>query len=244
MSHLLRALAWVKRSSQSSQVTSYIEECAQIIHSDTLPHTAVYDEWHSSIRAMTDWCIFLSIRKGTLDAPELKLLSDHVGDRGQPISTFRKALNIRARIADAAYLYTPCTSESANLFCRLSNASPEAIVLPSVFALVLRAECEYFSNLATEASSNQELLCQARTRALKAFSLRWKVPAQLDDAETWRSFLAATGSNDGAKRPVLRAISVDILLLILRNGRRVQWDMEHKGFSELNFFRVSDTLGY
>ncbi|EKM52159.1 uncharacterized protein PHACADRAFT_31905 [Phanerochaete carnosa HHB-10118-sp] len=124
----------------------------------------------------------------------------------------------------------------------LKDVSPEATALPSIFALVLKAECEYFSNLAAEASSDQELVCQARTRALEAFGLRWKLPVQLDDAETWRSFLAATGSNGGAKRPVLRALSLDILSLILRNGRRVQWNTDHKGLSELCIFAVYQIL--
>lgn len=233
VSHLLRALAWVKRSSQSSEVTNYIEECAHMIHPDTFPHTAgnAPDWWHSGIRMVANWCIFQSIQKGTLDAPELVLLSGQLAraeDRRQIIPAFRKALNVRARITDAAHLYIPCTSAKF----LLRDVSPGTRALTSVFALVLGAECEYFSDLAAEASPNR----QARPRAIEAFGLRWKLPVQLDDAETWQSFLAATGSNNDTKRPVLRAISLDILLLILDNGRRVQWNMEHKGLSELYIF--------
>ncbi|EKM52041.1 uncharacterized protein PHACADRAFT_31819 [Phanerochaete carnosa HHB-10118-sp] len=180
---------------------------------------------------VTNWCISQSIEKRSPRTPELVLLSERatIADGElQVASALRKRLNIRVvEQRGATRLYVPCTS--ATLFQKA--VSPEISALASIFALVLKVECEHFSEHAAEVSLRTNRRRLARIRAIEAFSLCRRLPVQLEDADVWSSFMAATGRDVDTNRLIFPQISADVLSLVQRIGRRVQWNSEHQGLT-------------
>ena len=89
--YLVRALAWVRQSSQSTQVVAYVDQCMDQLHRDTtdLP------DWTDGVRMVTTWCVMLSLVKGRAQNPHLTLLTgsdDYQGD----ITQLRRASSGRA----------------------------------------------------------------------------------------------------------------------------------------------------
>ena len=84
VSHLLRALAWVQQSSQSTRVAVYIQQCMDQVHSDLpSPPPAVYEhDWRDDIRMVTIWCILSSIIKDCSRRPHRLLLNTVDGGSG------------------------------------------------------------------------------------------------------------------------------------------------------------------
>ena len=79
VSHLLRALAWVQQSSQSTRVAAYIQQCMGQVHSDLPPPGVHQHDWRDGIRMVTIRCILSSILKDCSRRPHPLLLDTASG---------------------------------------------------------------------------------------------------------------------------------------------------------------------
>ena len=81
VSHLLRALAWVQQSSQSTRVVVYIQQCLDQVHSDLPPPPPdMVNDWRDNIRMVTIRCILSSILKDCSRHPHRLLLGAASGN--------------------------------------------------------------------------------------------------------------------------------------------------------------------
>ena len=78
VSYLVRALAWVQQSSQSTQVVAYIDQCMNQLHRDT----ADAPDWAESIHMITIWCVLLSVVNDRARSPHFALLAGSDDDQG------------------------------------------------------------------------------------------------------------------------------------------------------------------
>ncbi|GJE91543.1 hypothetical protein PsYK624_076930 [Phanerochaete sordida] len=222
-SHLMRALAWVKQSSQTAQVNDFISQCTAGIHS-TIP-TFEDAHWVDSIRIVTDWCISWSIENDCPAKPHNALLPPPSAIVIQ--SLVRHDAGVSA--PDADHLYVSFARHRASE--SKINQGSKIQALASIHTLTLHADCDYFSQRVQNADIGLAELCLARTRAMTTFGLLFRLPSPHEDTDTWPIFLAATGSQPSKLHaPVLSAISADILSLTLRHGR-IQWDSKRKGIT-------------
>ena len=87
VSYLVRALAWVLQSSQSTQVVAYIDLCVHQLHCDTSREPF----WLTSIHMVTIWCVILSLVNGHARSPHLALLHGSSNDQTNITQLRRKS---------------------------------------------------------------------------------------------------------------------------------------------------------
>ena len=92
VSYLVRALAWVHQSSQSTQVVAYIDQC---MHQLLRVTTRVRDR-AESIHMVTIWCVLLSLVKDRARSPHLALVAGSDNNQGD-ISQLRRAASGHTR---------------------------------------------------------------------------------------------------------------------------------------------------
>ena len=78
-SHLIRALAWVQQSSQSTRVAEYIDQSTADIHRDLSPPAAAERDFRNVIRMVTNWCALSIATDTNRGAPYLAILPDSHG---------------------------------------------------------------------------------------------------------------------------------------------------------------------
>ena len=112
VSHLLRALAWVQQSSQSTRVAAYVGGCMDQVHSNLPTPTGTSEDptdwqhtghWRDGILMVTTWCIVSSILNNRPRRSHLSLLTG--ADDGLADATeLRRASNAHTGFPEIASL--------------------------------------------------------------------------------------------------------------------------------------------
>ncbi|GJE88786.1 hypothetical protein PsYK624_048730 [Phanerochaete sordida] len=213
-SRLLRALSWVRQSSEDAIVSTYVDQCISSIHSDSLqPLGESLAEWDDHIRMLTDWCLLTSVEHDHAPSePYRALLADTSRDKAGEFTELRRYSGVH--VSDNGNLSILCHRLRSS---KTSVSRSSLLLIPSITQLSI-ADLRHFSDIAAKESRALNTRV-ARQRALELFSSLSLLPNTLEDKRLWELLLEAIGQFEGERPPVITAVSSDIFMLAVRYGK-------------------------